>query len=497
MENKEKNVGGEGGAEWEMLAQMPEFKESTLETTPMNDVDVERPGAAILRNMGEHWGDLGATEGVFGPNTTMHPIEYQTIAENMSWEEFAAFSDVAYELGHKSEDEYRKMLLHKGSDLQRQGLFDWRSLALAVRRYNVAKHLPEIGEGKNFYFSTNFNNFVRPLRSGHMMGYAMNSGNEGNLRSQGLDTELLHLSYDVDGDDGLELGMDRERAQSSDMITIVFDSGIVQDDSFDLATRYPTLREVELNPGTQVLVAKDRSIYNKVLREQRDEERGNVATMPLMTQAEWYREHGRQIVDNSEQQSAVGKLIDDAIMKVNKAEVKEFIGSFLSEVDSNKLEEIVQEHKHDYKAAAEMAVEYFAQILGVEALRLDFSKEKSDTLGRHMAVGTIVLNEHVTRKKPLQLVNVVAHEMFHEWQRQLQRKYERGELSNNPKLARRAELYGFCQDNYDTTFASDWAYRRQLLEKEAFEFGDGAEKILKRKRSLNRRERLKNWLKRP
>ena len=149
MENKEKNVGGEGGAEWEMLAQMPEFKESTLETTPVNDADLERPGAAILRNMGEHWGDLGATEGVFGPNTTMHPIEYQTIAENMSWEEFAAFSDVAYELGHKSEDEYRKMLLHKGSDLQRQGLFDWRSLALAVRRYNVAKHLPEIGDRKS------------------------------------------------------------------------------------------------------------------------------------------------------------------------------------------------------------------------------------------------------------------------------------------------------------------------------------------------------------
>lgn len=500
------SIGGksENGAEWEKLTQLPKFEDRALDEMVVMKTDEEDKVSAenepmlarMLCSMRAHWGNLEETDGVFGPNTMMHPVEYQTIAENMTWVEFAEFSDAAYDLGHKSEEDYREMLLTKGSELQRRGLFDWRSFATAVRRYNVAKHLPEIGEGDNFYCSTDLECAQLALSFGNFDGWSMNRGNEENLQKQGLSTQLLHLSYDTQTADGkMRCGIDDPRGGGSKMVTVAFNKDIIWNDDFDLATKYPTLQGVKLNAKDEVMIAQDRAVFNRLRHTDKGELAFPKIDMPITTRSEWLRRYGTQVDDASDTTSSIKQLVDDAVLKVNKAEMKEFINRFIEKIEPDALGGILREYAVDNKRAIDMAVKYFAQILGVQVLPVEyFDDKKNDLQGRHFAVGLIKLNENTMRRKPLRTLNVVAHEMFHEYQEQLRRKYEHDELKDNPRLARRAELYSFCEDHYETAFASDWAYSHQLLEREAFEFGNGVEKILKKQRTKQQKQKLRKIL---
>jgi len=424
-----------------------------------------------LVSMRENWGDLEHTQGVFGPKTEMVPYEYGVIGENMTFDEFAEFGDTAYKLGHFSEEAYNDLLFTKGCELQKKGLCLWTSFAMAVRRYNVIKHLSELPKNPNFYFSTDLDKAAMALHAGRLEGWSANDG-----LPEKFDDQKLHLSCDLDG----------ERAASSDMVTFVLDDSIVSDDSFDLATQFPTVRDVKLEPEHQVIIAKNNRVYDRLRNEARPNEFFKGSDVPIVTRNEWMKSHG--LVDvGADASKEVGreeygrKLIDEAVTKVDKKEVEEFVGGFLDKVDSQELVRLLELSKGDYKQGAREATDYFSEVLGVGHLDLTFENVKGDTVGRHLGVGgAIKLNERHLKRHPKRMINVVAHEVFHEYQRMLERHYEKGQLSEDSKEARRAELYAFCTEHYDLISSSDWTYRHQVLEREAFAFGNGVEKMLRR-----------------
>ncbi len=429
-----------------------------------------------LVNMRENWGDLEHTQGVFGPNTEMVPYEYGVIGENMTFDEFAEFGDMAYKLGHSSEKAYNDLLFDKGCELQKKGLCLWTSFATAVRRYNTIKHLPELGESPKFYFSTNLDKATHALRSGRLEGWAANED-----LPETFSDQALHMSCDLDG----------ERAASSDMVTFELDDSVVQEDSFDLATRFPTVRDIKLEPEHQVVIAKSTRILDRLRNETRANEYFEGSNMPMVTRNEWLKAQGLAGVDTGEQEDRKEygrRLIDEAVLKVNKREVKEFVDGFLDRVDPQELAELLKVSKADYRQGARETTDYFSEVLGLGHLDVLFEDKKSDTMGEHLGIGgAIRLNERHVKRHPKRMIEVVAHEVFHEYQQMLGRQYEKGQLEEDSKEARRAELYAFCKDHYDLTSSMDWTYRHQVLEREAFAFGDGVKKLLRQGIRKNRR----------
>jgi len=466
------SIGREGGeiVDWSGVAELadraPDVQNEEAVGTRNESQEMEGWPEALV-SMRENWGDLEHTQGVFGPKTEMTPYEYSAIGENMTFEQFAEFSDAAYELGQFSEKAYDDLLFNKGCELQEKGLGLWTSFATVVRRYNVVKHLPELPEKPKFYFSTNLEKAVRALHMDSLRGYAANDG-----LPEEFNDNKLHLSLDLDG----------ERAAGSDMVTFVLDDSIVWDDSFDLATRFPTVKSVELTPERQVVIAKNEGVYNR-LRDQ-----AGASKIPIVTRNEWSRSEWAEsqgLIDadadlyEEERREEYGqKLIDEAVAEVDKAEVKEYVGEFLDKVDPQELTRLLKLSKKDYKQGARETVDYFEAVLGAGRMALKFEDRKDDVMGAQSGFG-IKLNKRLKRH-PEEMINTVAHEMFHEYQRVLERRYEKGELEEGSKEARRAELYALCKKHYDLLESTDWTYRNQILEEEAFTFGNGVEKMLRR-----------------
>lgn len=428
-------------------------------------------GQARLELMRENWGDFEKSRALFGPKTEMVPYEYGVIAENMPWEEFTHFCADMAELGRKSEYEYEEALLDKGSELGEKGLCLPRSLAIAVRRYNVAKELSEVEPEAKFYYATSLQRAIRVLGTGQSR--VIEGDWDADYDHDGRDERRLHFTHDQTVDGAKQSGLEPDAG----MVTMVFDRSIMDDDEFDIVAGVPAMNRV----GEEHLLAvlgRDEMITDMFLIAQNRE--GKKRNYEIMSAQDWLND-GESVETEAERKHRRNRLLKEAIVFPNKKEMREFVDSHLEKVDGEELERLREACQQDMRTGANEAADYFAKILGTERRKVIWDPELKKGEGRHLTMGgNIKLSAKDLKARPETIIEEIAHEMFHEYQSQLEGQWERGELEPGTLEDRRARLNYFNTQHYDTGDGSPLSfYENQVKEVEAYYFGGKVKKRLK------------------
>lgn len=483
MNNVEKtNINSEQAGEdssevltgWESVATLADqMEEPTAENTEQesvqNDAELEwNPESKKIREMRETWGDFEAAQnvGIFGKETNMNDYDYGVLAESMSWEDFSKLADQAYDLGFESYEKYRDFLVREGSRLYKENdLSEWDQLGLAVRRYNIAKHVGETNKNAKWSVEMSMEDASYGFSS---LSPDMMVGND-----------VAQLSLDKDG----RLSDIMSRGDKTGKVNVVFDRDLMDNDKFDVYGGKIAMPNVPKKEAKLVIVDDAASVMAMKKQNGLD----YMGDVPVYTKQEW------QTGDTSDEayNREVSRLINEAVANVDKQEVREFVNERLEKVDPAKLTELMSIMKTDRRKGAEAAVEYFSEILGFRTPELRIAGKDgvkiADTEVSGSAGGAteddfrLTIQEKDLKRKPRDAMNTIAHEMFHFSQRLLIYRWRMGQLQD-PEEIKRAELYNFCHMNYEVAFTSYKLYRHQLVEEEAFAFGNGVEKKIKQSR---------------
>lgn len=443
-------------------------------------VELEQvPESRKLRLMRETWGDFDSAQeaGIFGPNTRMDQYEYRSLAQNLPWEEFASLADQAYNLGYKSYDDYREMVYQVGDKLRDENVVStWREFGLAVKRYNVAKHFSELDKNVKWHteLSIRATNLSLPFQ--HKVGKI----------GGGM------MPIDLDQDDGLEKVGKQDKTGKVDWF---WNRDLMDDDDFDVFGGKVVMQNAP-NDNVYGVVVDDVATLKWIEQYKAKHEIYN--KVPIFTKQEW-----KEGYSNSENyRRETDRLINEAILNVDKQKVNDFVNPFLEKVNPDRLLELSKAIKSDYKNGAEEAVKYFAEVLGFRTPDLQIVARKdakkvlgADVLGNQSGIVEsnmrLRIREQELKRRPDEAIDTIAHELLHMKQRLLTYEWANGELSN-PEDIERAELYNTCDEYYKNSKKSYAIYRHQLVEEEAHVFGRGVKKKLKRAKSpfrfFNRRK---------
>lgn len=427
-----------------------------------------------VKLMRENWGNFEKSRELFGPKTEMVPYEYGVIAENMPWEEFVKFCEQASELGGKSEREYENVVFDKASELCSKGLCLPRSLEIAVRRYNVAKQFGE-KRPERFYYVTDLDQAAHGLA---FMSGKMLEGQYGvEDRGDGKNPRRIHLQYDrVDENGAEQAGLNPEG-----MVTMVLDGSVIDDDEFDPVGGEPAMNRVEKAKILAVL-GRDEMIADMFRVAQHQEGARGGADYDVMSVAQW-QNGGEPVETAKETKRRRNKLLKESIMRPDKKEAREFVDPFLERVDDDELERLMAVYRQDPTQGMEEAVTYFAGVLGTKKEpKVVWDEKEKRGSGRRTAVGGELRfsAKDKGKAKPEVMLAAVGHEMFHEYQNQLEGEWAKDKLTPGSLEERQARLLYFNRDHYEVPDGLGLFYADQIEEVQAYHFGDTLKKRMKR-----------------
>ena len=148
---------------------------------------------------------------------------------------------------------------------------------------------------------------------------------------------------------------------------------------------------------------------------------------------------------------------------------------FLNEIEFNKPRawDILEAYEHNYRKGNAVFVDYLSELFGIEPPEIVYRRARERGLaGAYYPDENKIYFYYRTNRDERGRgddMNTIAHEMWHALQ----------ESVSIRKDSQRGELYRYNSNFYINYLDDDEGYHDQLMEKEAFYFGDSAERKLK------------------
>lgn len=370
-------------------------------------------------------------------------------------------------------------------------------------------------EWMKFYYPMTMEDALKVLKTGKLV----NEDDSGNpLKSS------LELTADYEDDSGNHCsGFDLARTQQKQReVTLVFDKALLEEAGFNALGKNPHITsEIDLRKCCVAAVIErnsDRVAFEYARRQNdlaipmavRYDRNGADLWKDEMQSADYVRQMREDLRKRMDENKSFQKEIYD---EVNAEEVQEAVNPFLNRIEASSAESIMRlpdqfTSEREKREAEREILRYLGGILGMQDLPLvQHYQNKDDPAGASYVHGTngqpniIRLNEaHGNTMRLETLVALLSHEMWHARQHNLVDRMNASQLDGDIK--RRAALYEVNFANQVPLALDPENYRKQLIEAEAFYFGDYSYQLLAQKyaeahRPLNRlRRRVRDTVRR-
>ncbi|MBQ2672443.1 hypothetical protein IJH26_00260 [Candidatus Saccharibacteria bacterium] len=158
---------------------------------------------------------------------------------------------------------------------------------------------------------------------------------------------------------------------------------------------------------------------------------------------------------------------------VNSGEVAKASREFLNQIEDNKVMQwdIIEANRQNYREGSKKMAQYLAEILDIDMPVINYRISDGDgsfgSFNPEEYSITLYYDRKRSRKGSTNDLNTIAHEMWHAYQAILA-------IEGDTK---RSQLYELNDRCYIAPEESVQGYAKQLMEAEAFRFGDGVERI--------------------
>lgn len=349
-----------------------------------------------------------------------------------------------------------------------------------VRRYGGVKYAEGLAPEAKFYFSTSLDHALDFLRAREITSAVKHDDEQMDVNDKTkLLPSLLHLSADTLGEDGeLKSGIDAERGQISDEVVFVVKQDIVKSNYFVKAGKYPAMKYLWMGMEGLGIVSQSPEAKEKLQEIS--------GTTPVYTREEWdnmdtsaenlaeiAKENLRKSIERNEaeRKQRMEALRQRVFEKVDLEEVEKLTGSYAEKAEAQRLSEVYAAMAEDYQLGAEKMIDYMTEVLELA--------ERPDIIYRGGMDGGIrgecqrraggdlirVNAEYANRYNIGEQIETIAHECWHSYQHMVL------DTAEGTVWADRRELYNYNLQNYVTDDVDQEAYRKQLIEEEAWSFG--------------------------
>lgn len=427
-----------------------------------------------LGKMREGWGDFERSRSLFAEDTDMTPYDYNVIAQNFTWEEFADFGDKMHELGKRSPEEYQDLMFDISQKMTNPSdgkdfLADPRSLGLAVRRYNTIKHFGELDAGAKFYATVGNGTACSYLMMGNLHGHRITLACDDVKTMGGFDVKAM--------------------VRGAEEVVLVMGQEILQSDSFDPDGLQPSLR-VDAVTGVEAILTKSvlaQWQLEEAKMKNRVEKTKNIPTLRVQEWVEGKRETDwRQL-----ERDFMDLHARTQGLKINRKAIRERVAVNVDKIEGDELKDLRQKIEVDPEDGAREAVEYFRILLGLKPVKVKWGTEDRDTVGQagrsfSRGEGGLITLDMKKNKKPGKILHTIAHEMWHLHQYDVEDRWINNEFEEESEEAKIAEAYAFNRISYESASgnasgADEFMYGHQLVEMEAEHFAKQAMKKMKGK----------------
>lgn len=400
------------------------------------------------------------------------------------------FLTLVYDLGDLAYTEEPDDVMRKfREEAQKYSAIDAGDLWEAAVRQAKVEYFggPEDRAEMKFYYSTSLDGLKDILRSGKL---ARQDGESSPLKSD------LRFSYDRKTPEGWQSGFAAERDVKSHEVTLMFDSSLIDEESFMAFGKSPSASMVDWEKSCLGVVASDTvdmADLRRVVRLYGDrklpvygekftsgdgmaQDWGDwfISAGALQQGRDWYREQIRH------SQELSGKLYGheaDGIIEKN-------VSAFAERVSMPKLEAFYEKYStintaEGRREMIEDLVEYFGGTvfgIGTTTEIEYFSDPNSDRVASCTAPeGKLRVNEaQLEEASWAYVIEVVGHEMDHRFQLERSNHYAMSLLGSNVAVTEYEELcyYNYNHMNYISADIDVVGYVGQFIEREAYGFGE-------------------------
>lgn len=402
------------------------------------------------------------------------------------------FLTLVYDLGDLAYTEEPDEVMRKfREEAQKYSAIDAGDLWEAAVRQAKVEYFggPEDRAEMKFYYSTSLDNLKDILRSGKL---TRQDGESSPLKSD------LKFSYDRKTPEGWQSGFASERDAKSHEVTLVFDSSLIDEESFMAFGKNPSASMVDweksclgvvVDPGAdavdmQRIVRRNGGdllpMYLSVVRwgdgELTDWSSNMYSAMELRKNAELFEKQRRHLY------TIMGEIYGGYKEEVGQQQIERSLTELEEKLDDEALRGFAERHRkidsvEGRRELCEDLLQYFAKINGIdieESAIIYIDDEDSETLAEcDPYTGEITLNEARFEDASWgDYAETLSHETRHKYQLTRQAHYRQALLEG--KEGEEPKYDELCYYNYFEYIRPEWdycGYREQFVEREAWAYG--------------------------
>ncbi len=392
----------------------------------------------------------------------------------LGYDQFAGLTGHLLELSYTKDPD--EVMREFRSEAQRLGTLDAGDLWEAVLRQAKVDRFGEKNQERKFYYSTSLEDLNRILKSGELV----RTDKEGSaLKSD------LKFSYDQLEDEEWKSGFAEERGAKAQDVTMVFDDGLLDEDTFVAIGKNPSASMVDWRKSCLGLITSEDD-YTKVRRIINDCDKKE---MPVyLDKLAWGLEAypASEMRETKEAYAEKMRRARELAKMVYEGGADELIDKHVAEVGARvhegKLKAFYEKY-HDLKDniqrhdMIEEMVGYYKEIFGVfDPVDVRYKNDEQDiraaACGWHDGRVRVTVNEAWASNMAVGgAIMTFGHEMCHAYQDLRAEAYANGMVVKDPEQRKYDELCYYNRMDYVGPDMDALLYGEQFVEREAYRFG--------------------------